>query len=360
MINLYIYHLPFNKPFSTGNGTYIERSGVIVRFQRGDIDAISEAAPLPDYSPDSLKEVQSYLAENRSSIDQFFRSNFELSSLIFWLNGLPELPSLQFAISTLGIEIFCQRNEILLSKLTGRIPNQHLQINGVIGTGSPEKLIEKAEKLKVDGITTLKCKVSKSPSELADTLRKIHETIPGLRFRLDANQSWPIDKIEEFSTLFDELTIDYIEEPAVHQTEKELDAIIAACRLPVALDESIINARALKKLAKREDIAAFIIKPSKIGNIFDLFDTIRARDHLINRCVFTTLLESGVGRKIVAKTAALFGSEKMPHGLMTGALFADDLVEGPNAVDSVIKIEDSIGFGVRFQNINQQLVEQVT
>jgi len=45
---------------------------------------------------------------------------------------------------------------------------------------------------------------------------------------------------------------------------------------------------------------------------------------------------------------------------MTGALFADDLVEGPNAVDGVIKMEDSIGFGVRFQNINQQLVEQVT
>ena len=61
MLNLYRYQLPFQQPFVTGAGTFEYREGLILRYHTSDIDVVSEVAPLPGFSTESLQEAESYL-----------------------------------------------------------------------------------------------------------------------------------------------------------------------------------------------------------------------------------------------------------------------------------------------------------
>ena len=58
MFELYSYSIPFKKPFVTGAGTFNTREGIILRYHDSQIDVVSEAAPLPGFSSESLKQVK--------------------------------------------------------------------------------------------------------------------------------------------------------------------------------------------------------------------------------------------------------------------------------------------------------------
>src|SRR5690625_4509572 len=49
--------------------------------------------------------------------------------------------------------------------------------------------------------------------ELPPLLRYYSQKYPDLRFRLDANQSWPVHALNEFPELFEHSPIEYVEEP---------------------------------------------------------------------------------------------------------------------------------------------------
>lgn len=358
MVSLYSYQLPFKKPFKTGKGTFTNRGGIIIRFLDDAVDAISEASPLPDFSVESLDEVRDFLTENSSTLNTFFESDFNLDTLQQKLSSLPKTPSLQFALSTLGVEIICQRREISLSKLFDQPFNSNILVNAVIGAGSAEDITNQVQSGIDDGFSVFKVKVRPELKNIPETLSNVHKQCPDITFRLDANGSWPLSKVSKFSDAFKNLPIEYIEEPAIYQSDEELEQIINECSLPVALDESLKEIESIHHYSSNEKIGAFVIKPQFFGSILNLFVTFQRQNHLINKCVFTTLLESAVGRNIVGLMAGLFGSSTKAHGLHTGVLLDNDI-----ASDSVrngqFTQNPSIGFGLRFSDLNQQQLKKL-
>lgn len=334
------------------------REGIIIRFQDDAIDAISEASPLPGFSAESLDDVQRFLTENTISLNSFFESNFDLDDLHQKLSSMAKTPSLQFVLSTLGTEIICQRKEISVSDLFDQPFNSTIPVNTVIGTGSTEDLTKQIQLGIHDGFSIFKIKVGPELNHLPETLSSIYKNFPYIIFRLDANGSWPIDKVSEFSDAFKNLPIEYIEEPAAYQTGKELAQILECCSLPVALDESLKGIESINHHPQNEKIEAFVIKPQLFGSILNLFVTIPRQNHLMNKCVFTTLLESATGRNIIGVLAGLFGSSAKAHGLHSGILFDEDI-----AADFVKNAQftqkPSIGFGLRFNNLNQQQLKKM-
>lgn len=358
MISLYSYQLPFKKPFTTGKGTFTNRKGIIIRFRDDAVDAISEASPLPGFSVESLDEVRNFLEENRISLNTFFESDFVLDDLHQELSSLPNTSSLQFALSTLGVEIICQRREISVSDLFNQPFNSTIRVNAVIGAGSPKELTDQIKKGVDDGFSVFKVKVGSELNHLPETLSTINKQFPDITFRLDANGSWPMKKVSEFSDAFKTLPIDYIEEPAVFESDEEMGKIITECSLPVALDESLKDYETLHRLSSNGKIASFVIKPQLFGSILNYFVTFQRQNHLINKCVFTTLLESAAGRNIVGVLAGLFGSATKAHGLHTGVLFDEDIASD-HIKNGKFTQHPSIGFGLRFKDINQQQLKKL-
>ncbi len=358
MVSLYSYQLPFKKPFITGKGTFTKREGVIIRYRDDSVDSISEASPLPDFSTESLDSVEQFLIDNLEPLNVFFESDFDLDVLHQKLSSLPQTPSLQFALSTLGIEIICQRKENSISKLFDQPFRLKIPVNTVIGAGSREDVASQIHAGIIDGFSVFKVKVGPELDHLPETLSEINKQFPWITFRLDVNGSWPINKVSEYSAAYKNLPIEYIEEPAAYSSDAELGLILKKCSLPVALDESLKDWQTLHQLLSNKVIAAFVIKPQLYGSILNLFVTFQRKNHLINKFVFSTLLESAAGRNVVGVIAGHLGALGKAHGLHTGVLFdkdiASDFVQNGQLVQN-----PSTGFGICFRDLNQQQLKKI-
>lgn len=360
MFSCYKYSLPFKKPFITGSGTFQYREGLILRFRLDQTDAISEAAPLPGFSPESLPLLIKTLYDYREKITSYLSDSYTLSELNQWLDTFPDdIPSLQFGLSTLGLNILSQRTGNSFAELLHKKIHLSLQINTVIGMGDSETTQQKIEKAVRAGFSVIKFKVPAEPGHLPDTLKKTAEKYPGIRFRLDPNQNWPINNIHELSQRFSGLPVEYIEEPCLWKSTKEYLEVINHCPLPVALDESIVKHGLQHVIDLPKQPEVLIIKPMHLGNILKIFETTGRQKALENRMVFTTSLESAVGRKWVALAAGMSGSGNRAHGLDTGNFFRSDLSTGNNIKEGRLQLDASNRFTYLYDNLDKEKLEPV-
>lgn len=321
MLSLYSFSLPFAEPFRTPVTTITHRDGLILKYG----DHYAEASPLPGFSPETIVEVTSRIKKDSEDLSHFFNSKFDHDRLKSLVRKYPELPSLQFALSMLGFKILNSRDEpagSVIKLFEGDL--SALQINEVAGS---DTTIEEVSKLTEGGGKVIKFKVGGNPGKTAELLNALHRQFPELQLRLDANQSWPADRIKEYSSLFRKLPVQYIEEPAVFSGTEELKNLLELCDLPVALDESVQSLNRFKVYSSllQKEIAAFIIKPAIFGDLPGLFETIGRQNSLVNKVVFTSAFESAGGHADIRRIATAYGSEKFAHGLGTGRFFSTDL-----------------------------------
>ncbi|CAN5286809.1 hypothetical protein BH23BAC3_BH23BAC3_18410 [soil metagenome] len=327
MFNVYKYSLPFRKPFITGAGIFHHRQGLIVRFLDDESDLISEVAPLPGFSSETLRDVLEILTSNREKINSFFTQRFSITQLASFLDAFPNLPSLQFGLSSLGLLILAERSGSTFPSFLNRSVHAKIKVNAVVGSSDAGKLKQQIKELYQSGFRVIKCKVTGNPGDIPQTLSELSSDFPDLIFRLDANQTWKFSTIEQFSEQFRQLSVEYVEDPLKLTNAEQFRDLINKCKLPVAADESIVQF-GLSRLITQEYIPPyFILKPMFLGNLINLFATITRSKHLDRRVIFTTSLESVVGRRIISIIATMYGSKSSAHGLHTGILFSNDLFD---------------------------------
>jgi len=324
------YEIPLKTPFNTAAGTVTVREGVLLelRFDATGIRHRAEAAPLPGFSRETIGHVLDRLHRDQEIITQFFRSPTKESAATF-LQSYQALPSLAFALSALLWQIELRSLQAASGETVH--PTEHIQINAVAGLLSPDALLHHLTQKYRQGFRVFKCKVGLHPQELADTLHTFARIHRDVLFRLDANRSWPVDHLEAYSSLFSELPVQYIEEPAAIDRPEQLEKVLGRCKLPVALDESIQSPDQLERFARSDaarSVAAWIIKPTLFGDLYAL-RTLLDQYHLSERTVFTSSFETGVGRALIGWLAAHYGSANFAHGLDTGDLFSEELEKLP-------------------------------
>lgn len=353
MFNLYQYSLPFRRPFKTAKGTFKDRQGLILRFRSRGADGFSEAAPLPGFSSETLKDVILSLTNNRKSIQTFFEKDFSLDDLSRFTKTLANLPSLQFAVSSLGISLISERKKMSLAAILKREPPPpSISVNAVLGDLSPDIFMKEAVRTIESGFSVLKCKVTQNPGHLPGSLREISAAYPEVLFRLDANQSWPHDRVNELSGQFADLPIQYIEEPVESASIREFEKMAGRCALPVAADESVVKFGLSRWMESGYQPSCLIIKPTLLGNLAELSATIGPRDHPERRIIFTSTLESAAGRNVIASYAGLFGSPEDAHGLNTGHLFTEDLFQPSEPIQKNSKMSIKTGETITFDEID--------
>ncbi len=361
MIEIFEYQLPFVKPFRTAVGEITDRRGGLLRYSDSDCEIITEAAPLPGFSSDRTDQVLQDLILYRDELDNFFSSSFDSSGLQAILKMLPASPALQFAVSFLGIQLLVQKQGASIEDIFLTSINRSVAVNEILTTGTAEEIKPDYDKARRAGFSTFKFKAAEPLDSLTTLLHQLHNDpgYPAARFRLDANRSLPPDQLQQILEPFDGIPIEYIEEPSGWKTASELESIIQRCPFPIALDESAHSVFRLNQLLHEYPGIFFIIKPTIMGNLFELFETIRRFRSRFNHVVVTTSLESRIGRSMTATVAALIGDPGRAHGLHTGRFFEQDLLADFDISNGRVAIPPSGFWNHKLTEINRSFIQKV-
>jgi len=370
VISLYRYRLPFIRPFSSAGRSWSVRTGLLIRFTAPDTDITAEAAPLPGFSKESIREVEDLMLREKDRLNHLLEGVTTLKDLNTLQGFASWPPSVRFAVSTLIMQLIQDRNPedlaslpvspdhlaMRLSRSTAQASGnrtlsdkrvQHsgpgrktsgkttektrenssvrLRVNAVIGLGSPENRFSETLKLYEEGYRTIKYKCGSHPGTLPQLLERVSKRLPDLTIRIDVNGSWSPEETLSNLNQFAGLPVEYVEEPCPFTSLEAFSKIRDNSPLPLALDESITSLKQLEQIHTAGRVDAVILKPTLLGSIPEIIATTGGVNAPVKR-VFTSALESAIARKAITRLALLAGSADTAHGLDTGRLFQDDLI----------------------------------
>lgn len=322
-LKAFTYSIPFKKPFKTGTQTFLSREGIIFELKKDGFLALGEAAPLPGFSLESLQQVKEQLKKTLRDIETIFTEDLSLQSLQVFHRKNDILPSLQFALDTLAVNYLSQEAGISVPDLLFDNSPKKIPVNGVVSSMDTDKTLESVKTLAKKGFNTVKLKIGRDFENELTIIKKIRSTFPELTIRLDANKAWSLEEASKNLGRLDQLNIEHCEEPLKLPSSGNLRELCKSVATPIALDESLTDAENMDNIAPH--IAVMVIKPMVFGSLSKLFATKRLAEHHDNKVIYTTSLESGIGRTMTAILAAGLGSRDSAHGLATGSLLKMDV-----------------------------------
>lgn len=326
----YHYHLPFVSPLQTNKTTFSHREGMILEYHSPDDAFYGEAAPLPGFSMESLKDVQKQINRHHREILDILSSQNPTENMQLFFDHHNIVPSLRFALDSLAYQLkACRHSQSLPSFLSTTYPPTELPVNALVSLDN-DSLLHQVEKLVQNGFNTLKVKVGLDFDTEYKKLKQISSQFPDVILRLDANQAWLVDEAINNLKRLHELDIEYCEEPLKYFNTQNLQLLSTNTKIPIAVDES------LQQVNWKKDpsfIDAVILKPMVLGDFATFYVTShRAKSHEITTVV-TTSLESAIGRKVTALLASSIAVSDTAHGLNTGPYLAADVFDDQCCLD---------------------------
>jgi len=321
-LKAYQYRFPFSTPLVTSTKTFEDREGIILENCLADHSFFGEAAPLPGFSGESLDDVIFNLNKLYPKITACFDSEYPIKSLstLYTNVGIP--PSLCFALDTIAYQMAAAQKETSLRHILFEEFQNSVPVNA-LGDLLGNQLLTKVEQFVRHGFQTIKFKVGRDFDTELNQIQEIRSHFPDISIRLDANRAWDLQTAQTNCELLSKLNIEYCEEPLREPSPKNMERLHQQTTLPLAIDESIIKTDWWPNLLPFT--SHVILKPMVLGDFTNIFATKRLASTHDNKTVFTTSLESGLGRMVTAILAAGLGSPYTAHGLNTGQLLSKDL-----------------------------------
>lgn len=312
------YSLKFITPLVTGSATFNTRSGWILKSYLREKLICSEIAPLPGFSIESQQEVFEWISKNDSIIK---KKIFDID----WITDIP-FASVRFGIDMLRLQILSVTDgKSLHSYLRDEAPNK-VKVNGLISLLDPIQAEQKILDFIAKGVEVIKCKVGIKPAQEINLIRIFSEKYPSIHWRLDANQAFDVEHAIHFIQEFKGKSIQYFEQPVPAFNLNALKEVKTQTKIPIAADEDANSIDHIVKIIEQDAADVLILKPMLMGTHLEIQAVIDLINQAGKKYVFTTALESIVGRRLVATIAASLGqSESDHHGLSTGYLFENDL-----------------------------------
>ncbi len=307
---------------------FVNREGLIVRYQDGLCEIFSEIAPLPGFSIESTDDVQSVAFGLIDVVDTHLKTP-DLAAWNVWVKDEPLPPSVRFGLDAL------MRQRVAAIKGTPLHVSLNPKSEGSIGTNAvlgiipPDDLEVQTDKLVRDGYRTIKYKVG-NPEPYIEAWMRIRVRHPHLHMRFDANGSWQTDSANQWIKLLEPIRPEYVEQPIEAGCEPAMAELQRTVNFPIAYDESARDLASVLSILKMSPRSVIILKPMLLGSISELKEIIGAISSEGSIFTITTLIESGIARNMVASVAAAYSDSSVDHGLGTGSLFAEDVLEDYN------------------------------
>jgi o-succinylbenzoate synthase len=316
------------RPAQNARSEWSERSSCVVTLRGpGGAHGQGEAAPLPGFSRDTLKDCEQALAAldtsglpTRLEPDRDLEGELSRASL-----RIPQaLPAARSALECALLDLWARAAGVpAWALLAPGAASPRPRALAALLMGEPEQAIAQALAARARGIETFKFKIGRSGA-LERELRAVQELRRQLgsrsRLRLDANQSLTAAEAKLSLPRFAACELEFIEEPCAPAELSQLSEL----DLPWALDESL----AMGALPRAGD-RAVILKPTLLAGISGCFALARAAHASGAQVILSHAFEGPIGLALSAALALSIGSETMAHGLdLEGARLARPSLPG--------------------------------
>lgn len=353
-LNAYTYSFPFKESFQSSADSFSERNGVILELEDEGITALGEAAPLPGFSVETLDEVIEQLKTNLRDINELFHEDASLDELQVFHRKNQIYPSLQFALDTLALDYLSQQSQTTAQELLFDDYSNNLETNGILPLSKDGRSADRVARLVDQGYSTVKIKIGRHFEYEFEELKNIRSSYPDLKLRLDANRAWGTDEAVSNLSKLEALDIEFCEEPLSEATVQNFRKLQTDTGVPLALDESLTRIRDWNSIMPL--VSVVIIKPMVLGALSKLFATNHLANNHGNKVIYTTSLESGIGRAMTVILAAGLGSRDSAHGLSTGSLLTMDVWnDGTYINNGSVGLPDRSELGKRYHSNHKYL-----
>lgn len=356
MLKLFSYSIPFKKAFKTAGLVLKNREGLILVFEYDGITAYGEIAPLPGFSNFTLQQIIPIIELNKVALETaLIEDDFDQFSFVLY--QIHNIPSLKFGLDTLFYDYKSKKEDLSLAEyLFKESYRKNIDVNATLGIADLESSFQQAKEYVRNGFNTLKIKVGIDFDKEFEILKKIREEFSEIKIRIDANQNWAFDEAVTNLKKCASLDLEYCEEPLIQENYDRLSELKDRIQINLAVDESFRNKKDAVRLTRQNVVDTFILKPMMFGSFSEINVTKELVSSHYSNIVFTTSLESRLGRTVTAILSSGLGTEKYAHGLSTGSLLSYDLTKKPEENYGVFHIPQKPGIGI---DLNYKYLKEI-
>ena len=330
------YSIPFATTLQTSRKAYTHREGLWLNLEWKNFSGFGEAAPLPGFSRETLKEVHYALESFHQAIDgEIVEIEEFLSIAEVHTSGNP---SARFAIETAMYDLLSKEAGKTISSYINPSAKNEVSLNGITGVHMPG-----------DGFQVMKVKVGfRNLFDEIEQLVNLTESYgEDISFRLDANGAFDLPRAIRFCKEMEEFNIDYIEQPIQASELVDLAELCYHTTIPIAVDESLTDFHSAEKIIEEQAAHVFIIKPMVSGGFSETNKIIQLARKENIRTVITSSLETAIGRMACIHLAAAYEITDA-CGIATDKFLNEDIIT-PNIESGMMKLPEIPGIGLELQ-----------
>jgi L-Ala-D/L-Glu epimerase len=319
--------IPLREPFVTANGVVAARELVVLRLEGSDgTVGWGEAAPFEPYDGVPLERAIAALSGGGGRRPPQARAAEEIARLD--LEARQELRPLAEPVK------------------------DALPVNMTLPAGPPEEVAARARDGLAAGYACFKLKVG-LPDD-ADRVAAVRDAVgPWPALRVDANRAWSLEQAVASIRAIEHHDLEFVEQPC--RSLEELRQVRGRVSTPIAADESVGSARAVRRAVETEACDVVNVKLASAGGFKAAREALRlARARGLGAFLSSTL----DGPWGIAAALQLAASEdlQMACGLATLELFESPLARAlPGPVNGTLRVPPGPGLGVEIDE--SELVE---
>jgi O-succinylbenzoate synthase len=325
---LHRYRLPLCEPLTLKGAVLRHREGLLLELVGGgNLTGWGEAAPLPNFSRESLDAARVQLCDLASRVAGLeITDDWMVADGNFGreLDAMDLAPSVRFGFELALWSLCAASRATTLPELITPRPRATVPVSALL-SGLPDEAVEGARLARSAGYAVVKLKVGgRAVEEDVELVRALTEKLgDAVSLRLDANRAWSLEEAERFAHGTVSLRFEYVEEPLADTTL--LPTFVDNHGVPVALDESLAGIEP-EALEDHLYTRAVVLKPTLLGGISR---TLRFADRALGlgvEPVISSAYETGVGTTALVMLAAGVGDKDVPAGLDTYSRLSEDVL----------------------------------
>lgn len=329
----YPFELAFQYPFTTNKGTKTHQPTLVVQLGLGQLRGHGEAPAIHYYNV-SVDSMAATLEANRREIERYALTDPQR----FWHFLHHLMHGQNFLIAALDIagwDLFAQLRRQPLYQLL-RLPWKAPLTDYTLGVDTAENMIAK---MQAHPWPIYKIKM-RSPDDV-DLVRALRAT-SNARFRVDANEAFSFEDAKRILPDLQALGVDMVEQPLAKTEWDAMKELKAISPLPLFADESCVEESDVAKCADAFD--GINIKLTKCGGITPALRMITEGRKLGMKVMLGSMNESTIGSAAMAHLLPLLDEIDADGPL----LLKEDVAEGLQYDNGVMRISNAPGLGVRF------------
>ncbi|MCF8448620.1 MAG: dipeptide epimerase [Taibaiella sp.] len=331
------FNLPFEYPFTISKGTKTHQPTLITSLGLGNLRGFGEA-PAITYYDVTVEGMMELLESKRAMIERYALTDPGR----FWHFLHHLIPDQHFLTAALDIaawDLFAQMRRQPLHQLLG-IKWENTPITDyTIGMDTTENMVAKMNAHPWP-VYKIKC----GSADDIDTIRAMR-AVTTAPFRIDANESWTLDDAKKLLPELHLLGVTLVEQPLARTANEEMTELKALSSIPLYADESCRIENEVKKCAAGFD--GINIKLTKCGGITPAMRMIKEARTLGLKIMMGSMNESTVGTAAIANMLPLLDEVDADGPL----LLKEDLAEGLQYENGIIKLSGRPGLGIRFTGL---------